>query len=157
MVDDGALLRSEDDVNLVVARLKGDRVRKGILPFSDVPPEGVRTIQVGRECRRERRALIHMIVIDEQQIAAPQFDKINCSVRLRKLRVAPLAPRASAVARFGAHQVTIGGRFVISTATAVCNEVIIIDLNDGWLDVPFGRANASRLLPAFSLHIVEQK
>src|SRR5438552_3520023 len=115
VVDHGAALRREDDVDLAVARLAGARIREIRWPLRDIALERIGLVVVGRDCRRQGRPAIHAVIVDQEQPAAPELEEIDGRIRVREPGISPLAPGAAAVVRLGAHQVADLLRSVATT------------------------------------------
>jgi len=77
VIDDGSLVRGEDEMNFSVGRLHRDRVSVIVRTFGHVAAPRPRLIPVGRERHRQGRAIVHAVVKDQEQIAAAQFNEIH--------------------------------------------------------------------------------
>ena len=92
VVDDGSLVRGEDEMNFSVGRLHRHRVGVIVRTFGHVAAPRPRLIPVGRERHRQGRAIVHAVVKDQEQIAAAQFNEIHGCIGVLESRVQALAP-----------------------------------------------------------------
>src|SRR5207245_3340290 len=91
VIHDRALMRGKDKVNPSVTGLDSHWVGVIVRAFSDIAAPGPGSVLIWRKRNRQRRPLIHAIVVHEQQVAAPQFDEVHRRVRILKLRLGTLA------------------------------------------------------------------
>ena len=62
---------------------------------------------VGGEGGGERRAVLHAVVVNEEQVAVFELEQIDGGVGVRERRVAARRPGPPAVVRFREHQVAV--------------------------------------------------
>ena len=99
--------RRVDQVDLAVLALDHVRIRERVLARGDVAAIGIRLVLVGRNGHGQRRAIVHAVVVDQQQVAVLQLEEIDRGVGIGELRILPFAPGAAAVVRFAAHDVAV--------------------------------------------------
>ena len=62
-------VRGVDDVDPAVAGLKGIGICEGIVAAGNVAPIGIGLVVVGGDSHGQRRAIVHVIVVNKQQMA----------------------------------------------------------------------------------------
>ena len=150
MVDDGPPIGRIDEMNLPVLRLHRHGVGVIVRAFGKVTSIGITSIVVGGNGDGQRRALVHVVIEDQEQMAVLLFDEINGGIGIGELGIDAGAPSQSIVEGFGADEPAIGLSVVITPASAKCDQVLATDECGCGLNIAKARPDSIRFRPLVS-------
>ncbi len=88
-VHDGCTaVRGIDYVDLAVLRLDSVGIGERVVATGDVASMGVGLVVVHRNGHRQRGPVIHVVVVDQQQVTIVQLDEVHSRVRVLELDIA---------------------------------------------------------------------
>ena len=73
-------VRRVNDVDPAVAGLNGIGICEGIVAAGNIAPIGIGLVVVGRDSHGQRGAIVHVIVVNKQEMAVLQLDEVNGGV-----------------------------------------------------------------------------
>ena len=142
-MNDAASIGGIDDVDFLILCLDRHGIGGGIIgDVQDIAAMGIRGIVIGGDGDGEGHAVDLAVIVDEEKVAVFEFDEVGGGVGIGEFCFGSCAPGPASITGFGTDEPTVGFAEIVSSAAAISDQIFLINLDGGGLEVSEAGFNA---------------